>query len=345
MIFLQKQLPNNYYNQFNRKYFEKRNLRKASSGLGFYIFTYILLMFIIAYVMGSVVTLANYSSLGSDKTNITSSPSYLFIEIFVPVFSALIPALFYLMISKNKMSQIIQVNHVKLKFLIPIVFIGMAVAMLANIATDAIATNFSLFGIKDTTNFDSSTNGVFSTVLSIIAICVVPAFAEEFAFRGILMGTLRKYGDAFAIIVSAVMFGAMHGNISQIPFAFILGLFFAYIDCKTNSIIPSIIIHFINNLYATIFSLINSSDIISYKKFAMISYAVMIIFCIIGVIGFFLLNKREKYFFNISDRATSLTATLSLKDKCIAFFINPGVILSLSVLLLTTLISLSIGKA
>ena len=33
----------------------------------------------------------------------------------------------------------------------------------------------------------------------------------------ILMGSLRKYGNSFAIIVSAVMFGAMHGNIIQIP--------------------------------------------------------------------------------------------------------------------------------
>ena len=41
----------------------------------------------------------------------------------------------------------------------------------------------------------------------IMAFSAVPAFAEEFAFRGIVMGVLKKYGRAFALICSSIMFG------------------------------------------------------------------------------------------------------------------------------------------
>ena len=73
---------------------------------------------------------------------------------------------------------------------------------------------------------------------------IVPAVFEEFAFRGVVLNKLRKFGDSYAIIMSAVLFGLMHGNLSQIPFAFILGLVIGFIAVKTNSIIPGILIHF-----------------------------------------------------------------------------------------------------
>lgn len=35
---------------------------------------------------------------------------------------------------------------------------------------------------------------------------------EELVFRGFLMRRFEKYGKGFAVIVSAVLFGVMHGN-------------------------------------------------------------------------------------------------------------------------------------
>lgn len=97
--------------------------------------------------------------------------------------------------------------------------------MIANVATSVIADNFSLFGIENTSSgLTIGDSSVLSIVLNIISTAIVPAFAEEFAFRGIVMGSLRKFSDTTAVIGSAILFGAMHQNISQIPFAFILGL-------------------------------------------------------------------------------------------------------------------------
>ena len=93
-------------------------------------------------------------------------------------------------------------------------------------------------------------------IMIILADAIVPAFTEEIALRGVVMGSLRKYGDAFAVVFSAMLFGLMHGNMSQAPFSFLLGLVMGYLVLKTGSLWTSIGIHVLNNTYAVILAII-----------------------------------------------------------------------------------------
>ena len=52
-------------------------------------------------------------------------------------------------------------------------------------------------------------------ILEFITIALVPAFCEEFLFRGVVLSTLMPYGKSTAVVVSAVCFGLMHGNFYQ----------------------------------------------------------------------------------------------------------------------------------
>ena len=215
--------------------------------------------------------------------------------------------------------------------------------MIANVATSIVVDNFSLFGIENTSSgLSSGDSSILSIVLNIVSTAIVPAFAEEFAFRGIVMGSLRKYGDTVAIIGSSVLFGAMHQNISQIPFAFILGLIFAYIDCKFNSIFPSIAIHFLNNLYAVSMSILRDANIVSDYAATIISYSLIIFFCIAGFVSYIVLAKRNENIFKMSDKKNEIVSELNLKEKMTAFLVNPGIILSLVLFLLTTITNLGL---
>ena len=89
-----------------------------------------------------------------------------------------------------------------------------------------------------------------------IGIAVVPALVEEMAFRGIVMQALRRFGDGFAIICSAILFGLMHCNLQQIPFAIMAGLFIGYAVVITNSLWTGIIIHFLNNAFSATVTLV-----------------------------------------------------------------------------------------
>ena len=46
---------------------------------------------------------------------------------------------------------------------------------------------------------------------------------------------------------SAMLFGFYHGNFIQMVFAFLCGLALGYVAVRTNSLLPSILIHMVNN--------------------------------------------------------------------------------------------------
>lgn len=338
----QNSINSNYYNNSEHiKQYEKRNLRKKSNGLGFFVFSYFITMNAVAIATSVLLSLFSI-----DLKNLKIDPilTHLF-YIFISVFSALIPSLLYIVLSKSGINEIIGCKRVRFSSLSSMICIGMGVAMFANYASDILSQNFSLFGLENTINFDNSSNSLLANLLYVVSTALVPALAEELAFRGILMGSLRKYGDAFAIIASAVMFGAMHGNIVQIPFAFILGLIFAYIDCKTNSIIPSIIIHFINNFYAVIMDILNNEGIVSDKSFYIISYAFIIGFCILGIISFIFILKKDRNFFKLSDKndtSNICAKNLTLKEKIKTFFLSAGVVTSMVLFMVETISALAL---
>lgn len=338
---------NNYINSVEmQKEYQKSQINKKSNGLGFYILFYFLSMNII--VIGVMFALAIFRPDLLETFDFNSTPMYL-MQILASVFAAFIPALFYFMISNSSISETIQVKFVKPGILIPIVLFAMAVCMLANVAAELVSENFAIFGLENTLNMENSATSLFNNILYVISTAIVPAFAEEFAFRGVVLGSLRKYGDSLAIIASAVMFGAMHGNIIQIPFAFILGLLFGFVTCKTNSIVPAICIHFINNFYSVIFDIFQTNKVFSEDVFYIVYLSVVLFFCISGCLSLIYMMKKDKNFFKISDKSSDNSSinmyasdVLTLKEKVKQFFLNAGVILCLNIFAVETVMFLGL---
>ncbi len=96
---------------------------------------------------------------------------------------------------------------------------------------------------------ESTFTGMSRNLWGIIAITIGAPLVEELLFRGAVMNHLRKIGHSpcFIIVVSAVLFGLVHINPAQIPFAFALGLLLAWLYYRTGSLVPGILCHFINN--------------------------------------------------------------------------------------------------
>lgn len=95
-----------------------------------------------------------------------------------------------------------------------------------------------------------------TTVMDVFTSVLLAPIAEELFFRGIIFKQLSKVSLRFGIIVSAILFGLMHGNIFQFVMATTVGIAFAYADAKADSLIPSIIGHMAVNLTASIPQLI-----------------------------------------------------------------------------------------
>lgn len=92
--------------------------------------------------------------------------------------------------------------------------------------------------------------GALATLGSILALAVAPGCAEELAFRGALLGALRKVaGAGGAVVISAVLFGLIHLQPAgyRVPFALLLGLALGVLRLRTGSVVPGMIAHGVLN--------------------------------------------------------------------------------------------------
>lgn len=90
--------------------------------------------------------------------------------------------------------------------------------------------------------------------LGVLSVVVLAPVVEELVFRGAIQGHLLKKwkNPTHAILVSSLVFGLVHGNLEQSPFAFILGLALGWIYYRTGSLLPGMLMHFVNNGLTTV---------------------------------------------------------------------------------------------
>lgn len=91
------------------------------------------------------------------------------------------------------------------------------------------------------------------TPFGILSIALLAPILEELLFRGAIQSQLQASGMRpwTAILVSSLIFGVVHMNPAQIPFAFLLGMMFGWLYYRTGSLLPGIIGHVLNNSVAT----------------------------------------------------------------------------------------------
>lgn len=200
-----------------------------------------------------------------------------------------------------------------------IFFIGLSVCAFANIANSFCGQLFGSLGIDYNVDYGDNPRGFFGFLLSLIATAVVPPLVEEFACRGIILGSLRKFGDGFAVLVSAILFGLMHGNFDQMPFAFMVGLALGFIVVKTDSLWIAVAVHAANNFISVAFEYLLAG--LSQNAQNLIYSLYLMAALILGVIGAVLLSDREGFNFKKSDTESSL------KQKIKWFFTSPVIII------------------
>lgn len=229
------------------------------------------------------------------------------------------------------------------------VIVGFALCMLANIVTNIIVTMLSGFGIESNAGGDSTpVTSVFGLILAIVASAVIPALVEECAFRGAVMQPLRDHGDSAAIWITAVLFGIFHGNLQQIPFAFLVGLVLAFVTVKTGSIVPAILIHFINNANSVIIGYL--SDNYGDTKTNTIFYILMAVVCVAAIVSvlFTYLRGRGDMFRMPMEQQVQISRNpyaLTTGKKVAAFFTAPCMIVGWIAVILQVFASTTLNWA
>ena len=86
----------------------------------------------------------------------------------------------------------------------------------------------------------------------VLVMVVLAPVIEEFIFRKQLIDRMHPYGEKLAVITSAAMFGLFHGNLSQLFYAFALGLVFGYVYLRTGKLRYSIGLHMVINFMGSV---------------------------------------------------------------------------------------------
>ena len=117
----------------------------------------------------------------------------------------------------------------------------------------------------DTSDILLSDNVWQNIAIYISALIIAPIF-EELLFRGAILRILDRYNRFFAIFTSSFLFALLHMDVTQFFFTFFLGFLMAYLSLKYDSMKINIGIHFLNNAWAVLITVIyyyGSYDMIS----------------------------------------------------------------------------------
>lgn len=87
-----------------------------------------------------------------------------------------------------------------------------------------------------------------------VAVGILAPLAEEVVFRGAilrtLLGIMSKKNHWVAIFISAALFGLAHFNAAQFINALLMGLLLGWMYYRTGSLVPGILLHWVNNTMA-----------------------------------------------------------------------------------------------
>lgn len=163
-----------------------------------------------------------------------------------------LPVVFFHLISGGKRQEPMELELRLPRSTILYIFAGMAVINAAAYLNSYLVSifNYSAFTEQLMETHSAVTN--YQLILMVFTTAVVPAFVEEFLFRGLILSNLAPYGRTTAVVASALLFGLMHQNAGQLLYATAAGVVLGLLYLKAKSIWPCVLLHFVNNFVSVI---------------------------------------------------------------------------------------------
>ena len=130
---------------------------------------------------------------------------------------------------------------------LPLVFPTVLAVMLLSIIT-----SFLIFLVSGKT---SSVNIGDNVLLALLNHALAPAVLEELLFRYLPFKYIAPHSRRYCVFFSAVTFALVHHSFFSIPYALFAGCVFMTLDLLSESVLPSVIVHFVNNAVSVLWTL------------------------------------------------------------------------------------------
>ena len=204
-----------------------------------------------------------------------------------------LPVIAYLRYKGLSISEHLRINKISSNTFVAIVLISIGFIIIID-ELDRIV--YTLFGapeyLQDLVEQLKITS-IYSGFIIIVTTAILAPIVEEMLFRGYLQKVLEdSWGDITkSILVTSLFFALIHLNPYWIVQIYILGMLLGYLSWRTNSILPGIILHGLNNGFAV--ALNNVENVFSrcYDWHEHVNPLWILIAIILIIFGFKMLNK------------------------------------------------------
>lgn len=245
----------------------KKRIKRNFSTIGLMLFIYTLFVMVLPYAFYTFMVETNSAIL---KDEIYYYGIY-FITLF---FGTLIPFSIMRRFSRIKFKKIIRPINASFidLFVQTIVFFTICIAL--TFVSTTIANQFGFDGkLLSSIGFSYDSSNL-SNVLYVFLLILVSPILEEYAFRGVLLNSLSRYGKIFALIASSLVFALAHSNFAEMIPAFAMGISLGKTSLRYKSIQPTIIIHILFNAFIYLLCVI-PSKIAGYMAYGLVAICIL----------------------------------------------------------------------
>ena len=212
--------------------------------------------------------------LSGSISGIISEVLYL-LAFILPFFAVMLQAK-----EKGRYTDLLSISKEKISFALPLIAPTVSLIIIVSFLTSLL-----IYAVTGKTNNVSLGD---SFVLALLSHALMPAVFEEMLFRYLPMRLLSSHSKRGAIIISAIFFSLVHHNLFSIPYAFLAGVIFMAIDIACDSVVPSILIHFINNALSVSIVLYADNPAFAPTVYLIIGVLTLISIC-------YVLRRRKVY--------------------------------------------------
>ncbi len=235
---------------------EKTNWKKTVGDVVLYIVTFALLQIVVMYA-GAAIWAAVKQEDYSDVIRAMSTGANAVLLALTLVFSNVIAIAIFLKAKWTPLTRDYLLSRPWIQLLWVALFTLGAIIPLEFV--------YEKIGLEMDANTQRYFEGLMKEPWGYVAIGILAPLAEEIVFRGAvlrsLLAVMSKKNHWVAIMISAAIFGVVHGNMAQFVNALMMGLLLGWMYYRTKSLVPGILMHWVNNTMAYVLgNLLPQSD-------------------------------------------------------------------------------------
>lgn len=333
---------------FPAEYFERKAerkiLRRRANWMGSELL-FIQIFEVVATIM-STVALAFMGWQNGQGGVYAEGLKYVF---FSPI-GLMIPAIIIAYASGQKLTNLIPFKKISFSSGFGFLLFGLIGISLGGIMADTIATLLPVSTKIMELSFSAVPTGVGEWITLVLYSAAIPALVEEFVFRGVILNSFRRYGDAIAIWISAIMFTLVHGNVLQFGLALPSGLILGYVTVCSGNIWIAVAIHFLNNalsslspfVYGFLGRVINNifGGISSELNQLLCNVVIYTVFVVLSLVGLIIIKQKAKKGEAEIKLKPGTVTCLTKKEKKRAIFFAPTLVIGAAFYILQALLLL-----